>query len=107
LVGEARRCHTDALKCTQRREEEVGKGKAWGLETPLGRAEMHAEAFAQVTAVWCLVCSSAVRWRSALGASSHRCSALRFCSLPVTAQRSRFLGEQLGGVRFVLISSFR
>src|SRR5690606_15790614 len=61
LSTRTRRCYTDALKCAQRLEKEVGKGKAWGLETSLERAEMHAGAFVQVTAVWCLVCSTAVR----------------------------------------------
>ena len=81
--------------------------KVWGLKTPLERAEMHAGAFVQVAAGWCLVCGAAVRWRFALSASSHRCSALRFCLLPVTAQRWRFLDEPLDDVRFVPLSSFR
>ena len=55
LVGETQRRHTGALKCAQRREREVGKGKARGSKTPLERAEMHAEAFAQVTGVLILL----------------------------------------------------
>ena len=74
---------------------------------PLERAEMHAGAFVQVTAAWCLVRGSALCWRSALSTSSHRCSALRLCLLSVAARRSRSLSETLGDVRFVPISSFR
>src|SRR5690606_41651843 len=74
---------------------------------PLERAEMHTRAFVQVTAVWRLVCGSARCWCSALSTSPHRCSASRFCSLPVIAQRWRFLVEALDDVRFVPGPSFR
>ena len=68
---------------------------------------MHAGAFVQVAAVWRLVSGSERCWCSALSASSHRCSALRFCSRAVTARRSHFLDEARGDVRFVPLSSFR
>src|SRR5690606_33959337 len=73
---------------------------------PLERAEMHTGAFVQVTAVWCLVCGSARCWCSALSTSSHRCSASRFCSLPGTAQRRRFLAAPLDDVRLVPVPRF-
>src|SRR5690606_14444690 len=112
-----RRRHTGALKCTQRREKKAAKGKVWDLETPLERAEMHAEAFAQVTGVlillerelrsgaWSAGPRSAGVPRSA--PCPHRRFALRFCSLPVIAQRLRFLGAPLGDARFAPLSNFR
>lgn len=104
---ETRRRHADTLKCAQRREKEVGKGKAWGPKTLLERAEMHAGAFVQVTAGQRLWCSTSIPRCSALSTSSCRCSALRFCSLSVAARRWHFLGETLGDARFVPLSSFR
>src|SRR5690606_16728446 len=59
------------------RRGEKGKwvrGKVRGSKTPLERAEMHTEAFVQVTAVWRLVCGAALCWCSALGDPSLRCS---------------------------------
>ena len=85
----------------------MGKGKARGSKTPLERAEMHAEAFVQVAAGWCLVCGSAVRWRSALGAPLHRCSAPAVLFTVRGHSAKRFLGAPLGDARFVRVSSFR
>ena len=88
----------------------MGKGKAWGLETPLERAEMHAEAFVQVTAWWCFVCGSALLVFRAqhLVPPVFRSAALFTArGRAAVALPRRDPRRALGYVRFVLVSSFR
>lgn len=95
----------------------MAKGKVWGLKRHLDRAEMRAEAFAQVAGVLILL-ERELRsgaWpagpRSAgVPRSAPRPTGVPLCGSvhgPWPLARSHFLDEARGDVRFALISSFR